>query len=177
MDLIDDLAKGQEMVEHHDSVSSTDIIPLPPSDKKLLRRIDLFVLPPICILYAFSLIDRTNIANANIAGLAVDLSLKGSDYSVALLSFFITYVIAEIPSNLIIRHVGTRYYLTTLILCFGVVAMSQGFVQTFPQLVVLRVLLGAFEGGFNVRRFLVPPYSIFLTQIACLYLFDLVMVS
>jgi sugar phosphate permease len=119
-------------------------------DKKLLRRIDLRVLPWICLLYALSLIDRTNISAAKVAGMAKDLVLTGNRYNIALLSFFPTYVATEIPSNSIIRLLGTKRYLGFLILSWGTVAMCFGFVHSLGQLVALRVLLGLFEGGFNV---------------------------
>lgn len=64
--------------------------------------------------------------------------------------FFIPYMLTEIPSNSIIRSVGTQRYLTFLIVSWGAVAMCFGFIHTFGQLVALRILLGLFEGGFNV---------------------------
>lgn len=120
------------------------------AEKQLLRKIDLYVLPWLCVTYALSLIDRTNISAAKIAGMSKDLNLKGNEYNIALLLFFFTYILTEIPSNAIIRRLGTRYYLTFLIVCWGIIAMCFAFVNTFGQLVTLRVLLGLFEGGFNV---------------------------
>jgi len=48
------------------------------------------LLPILGGLYSVALIDRTNMANANIAGMAVDLNLDvGDRYSIALLVFFV----------------------------------------------------------------------------------------
>ncbi|KAM5345139.1 hypothetical protein ACJ41O_011001 [Fusarium nematophilum] len=118
-------------------------------EQRLIRKIDLYVLPWLCITYALSLIDRSNIAAAKIIGMEIDLNLTGNRYNVALLVFFITYIITEIPSNAIIRRVGTQKYLTILITSWGAIAMCFGFVKTYGQLLALRVLLGVFEGGFN----------------------------
>ncbi|KAF4968641.1 hypothetical protein FSARC_4016 [Fusarium sarcochroum] len=130
------------------------------NEKKLVRRIDLHVLPWLCITYALSLIDRTNIAAAKVVGMVVDLDLVGNRYNVALLAFFFTYIAAEIPSNAFIRNLGSQRYLTFLIASWGAVAMCFGFVKTYGQLVALRVLLGLLEGGFN-------PACIYL--ISCWY--------
>lgn len=119
-------------------------------ERKLVRKIDFRVLPWLCILYGLSLIDRTNISAAKIAGMSKDLVLVDNRYSVALLIFFITYTMSEIPSNLIIRQFGTRYYLAFLILTWGTTSMCHGFLQTYEQLYALRILLGLFEGGFAV---------------------------
>ncbi|KAH6967914.1 major facilitator superfamily domain-containing protein [Ilyonectria sp. MPI-CAGE-AT-0026] len=129
-------------------------------ERNLLRKIDWHVLPWLCVAYALSLIDRTNIAAAKIVGMVQDLNLHGSMYSVALLVFFITYILTEIPSNAIVKHLGTRIYLAILLVSWGAVAMCFGFIKNYGQLVALRVLLGFFEGGFN-------PACIFV--ISCWY--------
>lgn len=41
------------------------------------------------------------IGNAKIQGMTEDLNMTGNDYNIALLSFFITYIIFEVPSNLV----------------------------------------------------------------------------
>lgn len=121
-------------------------------ERKLLRKVDLYVLPWISLTYALSLIDRTNIAAAKISGMEKDLNLTGNKYSIALLIFFIPYILTEIPSNAILRRIGPRTYLTIMVFCWGIVAMCFGFVKNFGQLAALRVLLGIFEGGFQVRQ-------------------------
>lgn len=138
---------GLKVVTEH--LEESDRV-LPKEERRLLRKIDLYVLPWICITYALSQIDRTNISSAKIAGMATDLELVGNRYSIALLIFFIPYVCAELPTNTIIRRVGAKIVLTTMILGWGAFAMCFGFVKNFGQLVALRVMLGLFEGGFNV---------------------------
>jgi MFS family permease len=119
-------------------------------EKNLVRKIDMMVMPWLCILYAFSFIDRSNISAAKIAGMAEDLHLTGYRYSIALLVFFPTYIAIEIPSNYLIKRVGTKYWMAFLICAWGAVAMCCGFVQSYDQLLALRVLLGLTEGGFAV---------------------------
>ena len=75
------------------------------------------------------------------------MGVGGSRYNLTLLVFFIPYTLLELPSNLIIRRLGARPWLTTLIVCWGVVVFAMGFVQSWIPLLVLRMLLGAFEAG------------------------------
>ena len=51
--------------------------------KRLIRKIDRHVLPPLVILYLLSFLDRTNIGNARLSHLEEDLHLKGLDYNVS----------------------------------------------------------------------------------------------
>jgi hypothetical protein len=64
-------------------------IPLPPgiTERKLITKIDLHVVPALSILYLLAFLDRTNIANAAIFGLQKDLGLSSTQYSTALVSY------------------------------------------------------------------------------------------
>ncbi|KIV96769.1 hypothetical protein PV10_00590 [Exophiala mesophila] len=117
-------------------------------EKKLVRRIDNHVFPMLCIIFGFSLLDRTNISAAYIAGMSEDLELHiGARYSIALLVFFIGYALFEIPSNMVIRRVGARVWLPFLIIVWGSSVLAMGFVHSWVSLTVLRVILGIFEAG------------------------------
>jgi hypothetical protein len=54
-------------------------------------------------LYLLSFLDRTNIGNANLFGLSVDLKLSTTEYSACLAIFFAFYVIFEVPSNMVMK--------------------------------------------------------------------------
>lgn len=84
--------------------SNDDTVPIPSlvdgeEEKALVRKIDLRLLPAIWLMYLLSYIDRTNIGNAKVAGLQDDLHLSSGQYSLALIVFFITYVLFEVPSK------------------------------------------------------------------------------
>ena len=51
--------------------------------KRLVRKLDWHILPVLVILYLLSFLDRTNIGNARLANLEVDLGMKGLDYNVS----------------------------------------------------------------------------------------------
>ncbi|KAL3466756.1 major facilitator superfamily domain-containing protein [Aspergillus heterothallicus] len=117
-------------------------------ERALVRRIDWHVLPVLCVVFALSLLDRTNISSAYIAGMAQDLELTvGARYNIALLLFFVPYALFELPSNLVIRRVGARIWLSCLIIAWGVCVLAMGFVRHWVPLAILRILLGGFEAG------------------------------
>lgn len=95
-----------------------------------------------------SLLDRTNISSAYIAGLEKDLRLDlGARYSLSLLVFFIGYAVFELPSNYLIRRIGARIWMSFLIIAWGACVLGMGFVDDWVQLTVCRLLLGCFEAG------------------------------
>ena len=51
------------------------------SEKRLLRKLDRHLLPGVCLLYLLSFLDRSNVANARLDGLAIDLHMTGNQYA------------------------------------------------------------------------------------------------
>ncbi|KAI9739569.1 MAG: hypothetical protein M1834_006287 [Cirrosporium novae-zelandiae] len=53
-------------------------------DRKLVRKLDLQLIPWLCLLYLASFLDRTNIGNAKIDGLIEDLHMTNGQYNATL---------------------------------------------------------------------------------------------
>lgn len=141
---IDMLDKKDEQW-HEESSSVTPIDPKVLA--KVIRRVDIIVLPVLTMLLAWCFIDRANMGLAAVAGMNVELGLVGFQYSTTLLVFFPGYVLFAIPSNFILNKTSVRYWLTFLSIAFGLFTMAMGFVQSFGALVAMRVFLGIFEAG------------------------------
>ncbi|KAI1178308.1 MFS transporter [Nemania sp. FL0916] len=117
------------------------------AEKKLLRKLDLMVVPTVSILYLFCFIDRANIGNARLAGFETDLGLKGYDYNTVLSIFYISYIIFEIPSNLACKWIGPGWFLPAISLGFGIASLGTAFVHTRAAACGVRFVLGIFEAG------------------------------
>ena len=132
--------------------------------QSVLRRLDCVVLPIVGMLYLLSIIDRSNIGNARVAGLQRDLGLSDWEYQTgtvtnvphythtlliikAITVTYVPYICAEIPSNLLIAKVGPRVLLPALCTAWGIVTTLQSRVNNFSGLVACRVFLGLCEGG------------------------------
>ncbi|KPI35872.1 High-affinity nicotinic acid transporter [Cyphellophora attinorum] len=128
--------------------------------KRVLRKIDIRLIPIMGILYLISHIDRANIGNAKIEGMDKDLGLVGNQYNIASTIFFVPYIIFEIPSNMVLKKVRPSIWLPLLVVCWGTVMTCMGVVKNFRELIACRVLLGTFEAGFF-------PGAVFL--VSCWY--------
>ncbi|RDW62295.1 hypothetical protein BP6252_11728 [Coleophoma cylindrospora] len=117
------------------------------SEKALLRKLDLKLLPPLTLLYLLSFLDRSNIGNAKLDGLTTDLHITGNEYLFTLTIYFIGYVLFEVPCNIILKRTTPRFWLPTLMLAWGIVATLLGVCQNFAGFVVARFFLGVTESG------------------------------
>lgn len=79
------------------SIESTQI-----DDAALYRRIDFRLIPSIFLLSVICYLDRLNIGNVVVFGLKEDLKLKGLEYKLCLMMFFVPLILFEIPSNVLV---------------------------------------------------------------------------
>ena len=137
--------EAMEEIENGDAKSPHDN----DLEKRVLRKIDLRLLPMLGCLYTIALVDRSNVAVARISGMDEDLGLdQGNRASVTLMIFFIGYIIFEIPSNAFIHKIGAANWLAFLAVAWGLVTLGVGFLHTWQGFAVLRAFLGVFEAGF-----------------------------
>ncbi|KAI9704059.1 MAG: hypothetical protein M1820_005681 [Bogoriella megaspora] len=121
----------------------------PAEQKAIIRRIDYRLVTTVGCMYCVSLMDRTNLGNANIAGMKKDLELAvGFRYSIATLVFFIPYVLFQPPSTVIVRKLGPRIHLAGITVLWGAMMIAMGFSNSWQTLAGLRVILGTLEAGF-----------------------------
>lgn len=119
----------------------------PKAEAKLRMKIDLMIVPTVALLYLFCFIDRANIGNAKIAGLERELGLKGYDYNSVLSVFYISYIIFEIPCNMLCKWVGPGWFIPATSLGFGICSIGTAFVHNIHAISGVRFLLGIFEAG------------------------------
>jgi MFS transporter, ACS family, tartrate transporter len=113
-----------------------------------IARLNMKLIPFLMLLYLVAYIDRANISVAALQ-MNADLGLTTRMYGVAAGLFYVTYVLLEVPSNLILAHVGARRWIARIMVSWGIVAAGMCLVQSATQLYVMRLLLGAAEAGFT----------------------------
>ncbi|KAL2262658.1 hypothetical protein VTK26DRAFT_583 [Humicola hyalothermophila] len=119
------------------------------STKKLIRKIDLMLLPFLSLLYLLSFLDRSNIGNARLDTLEKDLNLNpnGLQYNDALSIFFPFYVAAEIPSNMAMKRFRPSIWIPSIMIAWSICTTLMGIVHNYPGLMACRAALGLAEGG------------------------------
>ncbi|TLD13108.1 uncharacterized protein PgNI_02822 [Pyricularia grisea] len=114
-------------------------------EKRLVRKLDMRILPLLGICYFFYYVDKTTLSYAAIFGLKEGLGLKGEEYAWLSSSFYFGWLIWAIPSNLIMQRSPPAYYLAFNIFMWGALLMAQAAAVNFAGLLALRILSGAFE--------------------------------
>ncbi|GJE93045.1 MFS general substrate transporter [Phanerochaete sordida] len=128
-------------------------LPPPPTlsaaeEKALYRKVDLRLMPILTLMYLCSFLDRGNIGNAKLQGLTTQLHLVGNQYNIALALYFVPYCVVDFPASLVTKKFRPSRWLPVITMTWGVIMALMGIVKTYPQLVGVRIALGAAEAGF-----------------------------
>lgn len=120
----------------------------PEEEKKLIWKIDLRVALTACLLFTGLQVDRGNLAQAVADNLLDDLGLSTNEYNTGNQIFLVTFLLAELPSQLISKALGPDIFIPIQMVLWSVVAICQGAMQNKAGFYATRALLGALEGGF-----------------------------
>lgn len=112
-----------------------------------LKQLNAKIIPFIVICYFVANLDKTNISIAALQ-MNADLGLSASMYGLGVGMFYISYILFEIPSNVIMTKVGARRWIARIMITWGIVSTGMAFVHSANQLYVMRFLLGMAEAGF-----------------------------
>ncbi|KJV47890.1 MFS transporter [Pantoea sp. BL1] len=112
-----------------------------------LKQLNSKIIPFIVICYFVANLDKTNISIAALQ-MNADLGLTTSMYGLGVGMFYISYILFEIPSNVIMTKVGARRWIARIMITWGIVSTGMALVHTANQLYVMRFLLGMAEAGF-----------------------------
>ncbi|CAF1192569.1 unnamed protein product [Rotaria sordida] len=160
-------------------ISSTKTVD-DPDDKKLLRKLDLRLIPGITLLYLLNYLDRVNIGQAKLNGITTSLNLPSAQYNACLSVVYVTYVAFEVPSNLILKKLRPSRWIPLIMVTWGIVTTLTGLVNSYGSLLACRLLLGAPEAGlfpgfvsYKAQLLTAPPYAVaFITTVTTAYFSD-----
>lgn len=119
------------------------------ASKRVLKKIDLYILPFLCITYALQFIDKTCLGYSSVYGIIPDNRLQGQDYSWASSIFYFGYLIAEYPGVAIIQKFPVAKFLGVNIVLWGAVLMTTAACHSFAGLATARFFLGVTEATIS----------------------------
>ncbi|PSN69523.1 alternative sulfate transporter [Corynespora cassiicola Philippines] len=117
-------------------------------EAKIMRKLDLVVMPLLMLGFFALQLDRGNIANALTDFFFRDVGITQNQFNIGQQLLSLGIVLLEIPSNYILYRVGPTKWISFQIFAWGLVSTFQAFQKGFGAFLATRLLLGMCESGF-----------------------------
>jgi ACS family tartrate transporter-like MFS transporter len=113
----------------------------------IMRKVAWRLVPYLCIGYVINALDRYNVSIAALT-MNKDLDLSASAYGLAAGAYFWSYVLCQVPANLILRKLGARAWLAIIMGVWGIASAGTALVTGQTSFVAARFILGMAEAGY-----------------------------
>ncbi|KAJ5103812.1 hypothetical protein N7532_004341 [Penicillium argentinense] len=147
LDYVDSIndANEKDQADYSGATAKTD-----PAEIRLVRKLDMRIMPIMWAMYFLNYIDRNAIANARLNGLEEDLGLVGTQYNTCISILFVGYLLMQIPSNMLMssKKVRPSLYMSVCMGCWAVVSACTALTKNYVGLVAVRFFLGITEAPF-----------------------------
>lgn len=114
-------------------------------DKRLLRKVDWFLLPIMAFTAFLQFLDKVSLNFAAGYGMTKELHLVGDQYSWTASIFYFGYLAFSIPTNILVQKLPLSKYLCTCIVLWGLILAASSKVTDFKGLMVARFFMGCLE--------------------------------
>jgi len=116
-------------------------------EQRAIRKITWRLIPFLMLLYFVAFLDRINVGFAALT-MNKDVGLTPQMFGLGAGIFFLGYFAFEVPSTVILHHVGARFWIGRVMITWGLVSVAMAFTRGPISFYVFRFLLGLAEAGF-----------------------------
>ncbi|KAI1458236.1 MFS general substrate transporter [Annulohypoxylon moriforme] len=154
MDSIEKVRYVETQIELSNSITPSESQEFPheytdEERNRLKRKVDRYLLPLMWLCHGLQAVDKGCVGTQATFGLLEDTGLVGQQFAWLTTMFYLTYLIFEFPSVVLLQRYPMGRVLSLYIICWGIVVLCIGFAQNFAQLVTLRALQGMFESSIS----------------------------
>lgn len=145
--LIDVTGDVDEAMEYAIEAEAEDVELTADEENKLVWKIDLFLLPLICLLYAVQFMDKVSTGYAAIMGLQTYYGMHGVQYSWCGSAFYLGYLIFEFPMSLALQKFPVAKFVSVTIILWGLIICLHATPANYAGFITLRTILGVLESA------------------------------
>ncbi|TAQ84342.1 hypothetical protein B7494_g7343 [Chlorociboria aeruginascens] len=129
--------------------SGKDITVDPAEITRVLRKIDLRIVPVLFVTYMLQYLDKNSINFSSVYGLQKGTHLVGQDYSWLGSIFYFGYLAFQFPSGYFLQRLPIGKFLSIATVAWGIVLITTPACVNFGGIAANRFILGALEATVN----------------------------
>lgn len=113
----------------------------------VMRKIAWRLIPLLSFCYLINVLDRFNISFAALT-MNKALGLSATAYGLGAGAFFWSYVLFQVPANVVLGRLGARRWIMIIMIFWGLCSGATALITGAASFVVVRFMLGIAEAGF-----------------------------
>lgn len=146
-DVIEVTGDVDEAMEYAIEAEEEDVQLTPQEENKLVWKIDFYLLPLICLLYAVQFMDKVSTGYAAIMGLRTYYGMHGDQYSWCGSAFYLGYLIFEFPMSVALQRFRVAKFVSVTIILWGLIICLHATPANYAGFITLRTILGVLESA------------------------------
>lgn len=125
----------------------------PENNRRVLRKIDLRLLPILLGIYFLQQLDKSTLSYGSVFGLIKYANLKGQEYSWLGSVIYLVQLVAQPLVAYILVKVRLGKFLGCMVFFWGIALACMTPARSFGGLLACRIFLGVFEAGIRKSSF------------------------
>ena len=123
------------------------VVVTPYDNKRILRKIDLAILPVLLTIYCLQSLDKTSLAYASVFGLIEHAHLEGEEYSWLGAIVYVAQLVWQPVVAYFLVKLPIGKFCATMAFCWGATLCGMSAARGFGGLMAARFILGSFEAS------------------------------
>ncbi|GKT69011.1 pantothenate transporter liz1 [Colletotrichum tofieldiae] len=124
-----------DLRQHFKGASSTQ-------EKRLVLKLDFFILTFCCLAYFMNYLDRASITQAYVSGMKEDLGFEGAQLTEVTTLYATAYLIGIVPNNLLLTYFKPKRFFPFMITTWAIITMLNAVAKTPQHMMVIRFFQG-----------------------------------
>ncbi|PFH54129.1 hypothetical protein AMATHDRAFT_38116 [Amanita thiersii Skay4041] len=116
---------------------------------RLRRKIDLHLMPLMCLMYLMTFADKTTLGQSAVLGILNDAHLSRTQFNWLGTIFYLSYLGFEYPQNLALQHLPVGKWMSLNIFVWAIALLCHAAANSFGALFAVRFILGVCEGAIT----------------------------
>ncbi|EGU88077.1 hypothetical protein FOQG_07543 [Fusarium oxysporum f. sp. raphani 54005] len=117
-------------------------------NKKVRSKVDWHMMPCVTLMFLMNYLDRINVSNARLAGLQEDLGMTDTVWNAGISTFYVGYLIGQLPGNLLMAKTNPKLFLPTIMLMWSAGTICMPAMTNGVGFCVVRFFIGLMEAPF-----------------------------
>ncbi|EEU34501.1 uncharacterized protein NECHADRAFT_88337 [Fusarium vanettenii 77-13-4] len=117
-------------------------------NKRVRSKIDWHMMPCVTLMFLMNYLDRINVSNARLAGLQKDLNMTDTVWNAGISTFYVGYLVGQLPGNLLMAKTNPRLFLPTIMLMWSAGTICMPAMANGAGFCVVRFFIGLTEAPF-----------------------------